>query len=83
MDRTPQTPLSKIIIEANRDLLGEYLLCTDDELLRLVSLKELESVFDCCKELNSPNLRNEVTTFKYLLRFGVMDGITKFRGFSN
>ena len=81
--RTPQALLSKIIIETNRDLLGEYLLRTEDDLPRLLSLEELKLVFDCCKKLNSPNLKNKVTTFKYLKRFGVMDGITKLRGLSN
>ena len=66
VDRTPQAPLSKIIMEASRDLFGEYLLCIEDELPRFLSLKELELVFDCYKELNSPNLRNKVTMFKYL-----------------
>ena len=45
--------------------------------------KSWNHFFDSCKELNSPNLRNRVTTFKHLRRFGVMDGITKLRGLSN
>ena len=76
-------PLSKIIIEASRDKLGEYLLDSEDDLPREFSLEELEPVFDYCKELNSPNQRNKVTLFKYLQRFGIMDGITKLRGLSN
>ena len=79
VDRTPHAPLSKIIIEANKDLLGEFLLCSEDDPPRVLSLE----VFDCCKELNSPNLRNKVTLFKYLQRFGVMDSITKLRGLTN
>ena len=80
---TPQAQLRKIIMEASRNLLGEYLLHTEDDPLRLHSLEELEPIFDCCKELNSFNLGNKVTSFKYLQRFGVMDGITKLRGLSN
>ena len=49
----------------------------------MLSLEELEHVFDCCKELNSYNLRNKVTRFKYLRRFEIMDSITKLRGLSN
>ena len=75
--------LSKIVMEASRDLLGEYLLCNEDDSPRVFSLEELKPIFDCCKELNSPNLRNKVTMFKYLRRFGIMDGITKLRGLSN
>ena len=76
-------PFSKIVMEADKDLLGEYLLHNEDDFTRVLSLKELEPIFDCCKELNSSNLRNKVTTFKYLRRFGIMDGITKLKGLSN
>ena len=50
---------------------------------RVLSLEKLKPVFDCCKEHNSPSFRNKVTTFKSLHMFGIMDGITKLRGFSN
>ena len=49
----------------------------------VLTLKDLELVFDSCNKLNSPSLRNRVYIFKYLRRFGVMDGITKLRGLSN
>ena len=83
IERTSQAPFSKIVMEANKDLFGEYLLYNEDDPPREISLKELESIFDCCKELNSPCIRNKVTTSKYLHRFGVMDGITKLRGLCN
>ena len=66
VERAPQAQLSKIIMETSKHLLGEYLLCNKDDPPRVLSLEELEPVFDCYKELNSPNLRNKVTTFKYL-----------------
>jgi hypothetical protein len=45
-------------------------------------LEELEPVFYRCKELNYPHLQNKITTFKYLRRLGVMDGIAKLQGVS-
>ena len=83
VERTPQAPFNKIVIEASKDLFGEYLLHNEDDLAKVLSIEELEPIFDSCKEFNSPSLRNKVTTFKYLQRFSVMDGITKLRGLSN
>ena len=70
-------------METSKDLLDQYLIHNEDDPPTVLSLNELEPVFDSCKELNSPSLRNWVYTFKYLRRFGVMDGITKLRGLSN
>ena len=83
VDRTPQATVSKIVMETSKDLLGQYLIHNKDDPPTVLSLNELEHVFDSCKELNSPNLQNRIYTFKYLRRFGVMDGITKLRGLSN
>ena len=77
---TPQATVSKIVMEASKDLLHEYLIRDENDPPTILSLNELEPVFDNCKELNSPSLRNRVYTFKYLQRFGIMDGITKLRG---
>ena len=70
-------------MEISKDLLSQYLIRNEDDPPTVLSLNELEPVFDSCKELNSPSLQNRVYTFKYLHRFGVMDGITKLRGLSN
>ena len=83
VERTPQATVSKIVMEVSKDLLGEYLIRDENDPPTVLSLNKLEPVFDSCKELNSPSLRNRVYTFKYLRRFGVMDGITKLRGLSN
>jgi hypothetical protein len=48
-----------------------------------LELDELQVIFDRCKHLTSPTIRNAVTTFKIMRRFGVMDNITKLRGVSN
>ena len=45
----------------------------------ILSLQELEPIFDSSKKLNFLNFRIKVFTFKYLQRFSVMDGITKIR----
>ena len=70
-------------METSKDLVGQYFICNEDDPPTVLSLNELEPVFDSCKELNSPSLRNRVYMFKYLRRFSVMDGITKLRGLSN
>ena len=33
--------------------------------------------------MSSPSIKNDVTTFRYLKRFGIMDSITMLRGYSN
>ena len=83
IDRTPQAMVNKIVMEASKDLFDEYLICDEGDPPTVLSLNELESVFDSCKELNSPSLRNKVYTFKYLQRFGVMDNISKLWGLCN
>jgi hypothetical protein len=83
VERTPQATHNKIVLEASKDIVGEFLHSSDNDIQCLISLKELEHVFESCRELNSPNLRLKITSFKYLRRFGVMDGIAKLRGVSN
>jgi hypothetical protein len=70
-------------LETSKDVLGNVLLREEDDPPTLFSLEQLELIFQCCKELNSPNLKNRVYCFKYLRRYGVLDGITKLRGLSN
>ena len=83
VERTPQATHNKIVLEASKDIVGEFLLHEDTDTHRLLSLDELEPVFESCRELNSPSLRSKVMSFKYLRRFGVMDGIAKLRGVSS
>jgi hypothetical protein len=83
IDHSPQATYIKIVLEANKDIISDFFLSGDNDTHRLLSLKELEHVFESCRELNSPNLRSKVTSFKYLRRFDVMDGIAKLRGISN
>ena len=83
VERTPQATYNKIVLEASKDIVGEFLLYENTDKHRLLSLSELEPVFETCRGLNSPNLRSKVTSFKFLRRFGVMDGIAKLQGVSN
>ena len=54
IERTPQATHSKIVLEAIKDLVGEFLLRNDSDPNHLLSLEELQPVFYCCKEMNSP-----------------------------
>ena len=83
VERTPQATHNKIVLEASKDIVGEFLLSDDSDTHRLLSLKELEPVFESSRELNPPNLPFEVTSFKHVRRFGVMDGIAKLQSVSN
>ena len=80
VERTPQATHKKIVVEASKDLLGEFLFRSDTDPHQFLSLEELEPVFYRCKDLNFPHLRKKVTNFKYLCRLGVMDGIAKLKG---
>jgi hypothetical protein len=48
-----------------------------------MTFEELVPVLDKCKYMTSPSMKNNVITFRYLQRFGVMDSITKIKGYSN
>ena len=63
--------------------LSPLLLAKEGEPQKILELDELQVIFDRCKHLTSPNIRNAVTTFRTMRRFGVMDNITKLRGASN
>jgi hypothetical protein len=46
-------------------------------------LEELVPVLDKYRYMSSPSIKNDVTSFKYIQRYGIMDGITMLRGCSN
>ena len=56
IERTPQATVNKIVMEARKDLLSKHLICDENDPPTILSLNELEPVFDSCKELNSPSL---------------------------
>ena len=82
MERTPSATNSAIIMDATKELLGDLFLCPDGELPKTLDFLELVLVLDKCKYFSSPSIRNKVTSFKQLRRFGVINNITKLRGSS-
>ena len=82
MERTPSATNSSIVMEATKELLGEFLLRPDGDSSRVMDFSDLVPVLDKCKYITSPNIRNEVSSFKHLRKFGIIDSITKLRGAS-
>ena len=83
VERTPSATRSAIVLETAKEVLGPLLLVKEGDPQKILELDELQGIFDRCKHLTSPNIRNVVTTFRTMRRFGVMDNITKLRGASN
>ena len=82
MERTPSATNSSIVMEATKELLGEFLLRPDEDSSRVMDFTNLVPVLDKCKYITSPNIRNEVSSFKHFRKFGVIDSITKLSGSS-
>jgi hypothetical protein len=83
IERTLSATRSVIVLETAKEVLGPLLLAKEGEPHKILELDELQIIFDRCKHLTSPNIRNAVTTFRTMRRFGVMDSITKLCGASN
>jgi hypothetical protein len=83
VERTLHATNSSIVMEAMKELMGELLLRLEGALAKTFTFEELLPVLDNCKNMNSPNIKNNVTSFRYIRRFRVMDGITILRGCSN
>ena len=83
VERTPIATNSSIVLEASKELIGGLLLCPEGAPQKSLDFQELIPVLNQCKHMSSPSIRNQVTSFRYLRRFGVMDSITKLRGSSN
>ena len=58
IDWTLQATISKIVMEASKGLQGVYLLCSEADPSMVFTLQELDPIFDICKELNLPSLKN-------------------------
>jgi hypothetical protein len=78
--RTPKATNSTIVMEASKELVGELLINPDRAPVRKYDLEELVPVLEKCKYMSSPSIKNNVTAFRYIRRFGVMDGIATLRG---
>ena len=83
VEKTPTATNSAIVMEATKELLGELLLRPEGAPTKTYTFEELVPVLDKCKYMSSPSIRNDVTSFKFVKRYGVMDGITMLRGCSN
>ena len=82
MERTPGATNSSIVMEATKELLGEFLLRPEGDSSRDMEFNDLVPVLDKCKYMTSPNIRNKVSSFKHFRKFGVIDSIMKLRGAS-
>jgi hypothetical protein len=83
LKRTPKATNSEIVMEATKELVGELMLHPEVALARKFDLKELVNVLDKFKYMSLPSMQNNGTTFRYLRRFGVVNGITMHRGYSH
>jgi hypothetical protein len=70
-------------MEASKDLVGELLIDPKGVPVRKYNLEELVLVLEKCKYMSSPSIKNDVTAFRYIRRFGIMDGIAMLRGYSH
>jgi hypothetical protein len=83
VNKTPHVTNSLIVMEATKELVEELLLRPKGALPKTFTFKELVPVLDKCKYMNLPSTKNDVTSFRYIWRFGVMDGITILKDCSN
>ena len=70
-------------MEATKELMDELLLDPELVPVRKFDLEELVPVLDKCKYMSLPSIKNNVTTFKYILKFGVMNNIAMLKGCSH
>jgi hypothetical protein len=80
VERNPKATNYAIIMEASKELVGELLINPEGALVQKFDLEELVHVLEKCKYMSSPSIKNDVTAFRYIRRFGVMDGIATLRG---
>jgi hypothetical protein len=83
IERTPKATNSAIVMEAIKELVGELFVDLEGALARKFDLEELVHILDKCKYMSLLSFKNNVTTFKYIRRFGIMDGIAMLRGYSH
>jgi hypothetical protein len=83
VERTPKATNSTIVIEASKELVGELLIDPEGAPVQKYDLEELVPILEKCKYMSSPSIKNDITAFRYIRRFGIMDGITMLRGYSH
>jgi hypothetical protein len=70
-------------MEASKKLVGELLIDPEGAPVRKYDLEELVPVLEKYKYMSSPSIKNDVTAFRFIQRFGIMDGIATLRGCSH
>jgi hypothetical protein len=83
VEKTPKITNSAIVIEATKELVGELLIDPEGAPVRKYDLEELVPILEKYKYMSSPSIKNDVTTFRYIRRFGIMDGIAMLKGCSH
>jgi hypothetical protein len=83
VERTPKATNSAIVMEASKELMGELLINPNGAPVQKYDLEELVPILEKYKYMSSPSIKNDVTAFRYIRRFGVMDGIATLRGCSH
>jgi hypothetical protein len=75
VERIPKATNTAIVMEASKELVGELLINPDGAPVRKYDLEELVPVLEKCKYMSSPSIKNDVTAFRYIRRFWVMDRV--------
>jgi hypothetical protein len=83
VERTPKATNSAIVMEASKELVGELPIDPEGVPIRKYDLVELVPVLEKCKYMSFPSIKNDITAFRYIQRFGIMDGIATLRGCSH
>jgi hypothetical protein len=81
--KTPKATNSTIVIEATKEFVGELLIDPEGAPTRRFYLEELVPALNMWKYLSSSSIKNDVTAFRYICRFGVMDGIAMLKDYSH
>ena len=83
VEKTPKATNSAIFIEATKEFVGELLIDPEGAPARRFYLEELVPALDKCKYFNSPSIKNDITAFRYIHRFGIINGIAMLKGYSH
>jgi hypothetical protein len=70
-------------MEASKELVGELLIDLEGAPVRKYELEELVPVLEKYKYMSCPSIKNDISAFRYIRRFGIMDGIAALRGYSH
>jgi hypothetical protein len=66
VEKTPQATKSSIVMEATKELMGELLLRPKRAPAKTFTLDELVTVLDKYRNMSSPSIKNDATSFRYI-----------------